>query len=286
MEKICDLHTHSTYSDGTCTPAELIRLAREANLDALALSDHNTVAGLPSFLAAAEGSGIEPVPGVELTTEFQNKELHILALYVKPEHYAPIDARLQEFLDRKDQSNFDLVQRLKTVGVELDYGTIREKTAGNINRAVIAAEMVERGYCDSIKQAFSQWLSPKHGLYVPPARPDAYETIRFIKSIGAVAVLAHPFLSMDESLLLAFLPEAVAAGLDAMEVYYSTYDDAQTKRAVEIAGQYGLLASGGSDFHGQNKPDISIGVGRGNLVIPLEFLQALKTRQGDACYTE
>lgn len=279
MEKICDLHTHSTYSDGTCTPAELIRLGREANLSALALSDHNTVAGLPSFLAAAADSGIEAVPGVEFTTEYEDRELHILALYVQPEHYDSINRRLQDFLDRKDRSNFNLVQRLKTAGVELDYGIIREKAAGNINRAVIAAEMVEKGYCESIKQAFSQWLSPKHGYYVPAARPDAYETIRFIKSIGAVAVLAHPFLSMDEPLLQAFLPEAVTAGLDGMEVYYSTYDEAQTRRAVEIAAEYGLLGSGGSDFHGQNKPDISIGVGKGNLTIPLKLLQALKTRQ-------
>ena len=279
MVKICDLHTHSTYSDGTCTPAELIRLAREANLEALALSDHNTVAGLPSFLAAAEGSGIEPVPSVEFSTEFQNKELHILAFYVQPEHYAPINARLQDFLDRKDQSNFDLVQRLKAAGVELDYGIIREKSAGNINRAVIAAEMVELGYCESIKEAFSQWLSPKRGYYVPATRPDAYETIRFIKSIGAVAVLAHPFLSMDESLLRAFLPEAVDAGLDGMEVYYSTYDEEQTRLALEIAAEYGLLGSGGSDFHGQNKPDISIGVGKGNLSIPLTLLQQLKSRR-------
>lgn len=279
MEKICDLHTHCTYSDGTCTPAELVELARGAGLSALALSDHNTVAGLPSFLEAAEGSGIEPVPGVEFSTEYLGNELHILALYVTPRHYDRINVLMQDFLDRKDRSNFEMVQRLNDAGIRLDYQEIKEKAAGSINRAVIAAEMVRLGYSESVKEAFSQWLSPKRGYYIPPKRPDAFEMIRFIKSIGAVAVLAHPFLSLEEQQIHAFLPDAVEAGLDAMEVCYSTYDREQTNRAMEIAQQYGLLYSGGSDFHGENKPDISIGTGRGELVVPLQFLQALKTRR-------
>ena len=279
MEMLCDLHTHSTYSDGTCTPAELIALARGAGLSALALSDHNTVAGLSSFLDAAKNSGIEAVPGVEFSTEYRGIELHILALYIEERHYDRINALLQAFLDRKDAANFEMVERLKTAGMELDYNAVKQKAAGSINRAVIAAEMVRLGYCGSVKEAFSQWLSPKRGYYIPPQRPDAYEMIRFIKSIGAVAVLAHPFLSMEEAQLLEFLPDAVAAGLDAMEVYYSTYDEAQTRRAVEIADQFGLLRSGGSDFHGQNKPDISIGTGRGGLAVPLHFLEKLKSRK-------
>ena len=278
MDKTCDLHTHSVYSDGTCTPAQLIALAQRAGVSALVLSDHNTVAGLPLFLEAAEGSGVEAVPGVEFSTEYLGNELHILALYIKPCHYQRINALLQEFLDRKDRSNFDLVQRLNAAGIDIDYQIIKEKAAGSINRARIAAEMVSLGYSESVKEAFSQWLSPKRGYYIPAKRPDAYETIRFIKSIGAVAVLAHPFLSLEEEQLHQFLPEAVAAGLDAMEVYYSTYDREQTELAMKIAAQYGLLFSGGSDFHGENKPDISIGTGRGNLVVPLTFLQALKTR--------
>lgn len=278
MEKLCDLHTHSTYSDGTCTPAELIALARKAGLSALVLSDHNTVAGLPSFLDSAQGSGVEAVPGIEFSTEYQDIELHILALYIRPCHYRQINELLQEFLDRKDRANFELVQRLQKAGMALDYGAIKEKAAGSINRAVIAAQMVHMGYCSSVKEAFSNWLSPKRGYYIPPRRPDAYEIIRFIKSLGAVAVLAHPFLSLEEQQLREFLPEAVAAGLDGMEVYYSTYDREQTRLALKIAEEYGLLSSGGSDFHGENKPDISIGTGKGELAVPMAFLQVLKTR--------
>lgn len=279
MEKLCDLHTHSTYSDGTLTPAQLIALAREKKLSAITLSDHNTVAGLPLFLEAAEGSGVEAVPGVEFSTEYEGTELHILGLFIKPCHYDRINALLQQFLDRKEKSNRELVQRLRNAGLDLDYEAIRKQASGSINRARIAAQMVEKGYCESVKQAFSDWLSPKKGYYIPPLRPDAYETIRFIKSLGAVAVLAHPFLSLKEAELLAFLPEAVAAGLDGMEVFYSTYDAETTALARRIAAQYGLLESGGSDFHGQNKPDIDLGSGKGNLAIPAILLEKLRTRQ-------
>lgn len=279
MEKLCDLHTHSTYSDGTLTPAQLIALAQEKKLSAITLSDHNTVAGLPLFLEAAEGSGVEAVPGVEFSTEYEGTELHILGLFIKPCHYEKINALLQQFLDRKETSNRQLVQRLRDVGLDLDYEEIRKQASGSINRARIAAQMVEKGYCESVKQAFSDWLSPKKGYYIPPLRPDAYETIRFIKSLGAVAVLAHPFLSLKEAELRAFLPEAVAAGLDGMEVYYAAYDEETTALAKKIAAQYELLESGGSDFHGQNKPDIDLGSGKGNLAISAKLLEKLKSRQ-------
>ena len=276
MEKLCDLHTHSTYSDGTLTPAQLIALAQEKGLCAIALTDHTTVAGLPAFVAAAEGSGVEAVPGVEFSTEYEGTELHILGLFIQPSHYKKIQDLLQQFLDRKEESNRELIQRLQAAGISVSYEQIKEKAAGSINRARIAAEMVEKGYCESVKQAFSDWLSPKKGYYIPPQRPDAYETIRFIKSLGAVAVLAHPYLSMQPEQVQAFLPAAVEAGLDGMEVYYSTYDGETTVLAQNVAKAYGLRESGGSDFHGQNKPDIDLGSGKGNLAIPLQLLEAFR----------
>lgn len=278
MMKTCDLHTHSVYSDGTYTPNELIRAASKAGLSAVALSDHNTVAGLPSFLEAARGSGVEPVPGIEFSTEYRGTELHILALFVAPEHYETINCLLEGFLQQKEQSNRDLVHRLNQAGIFIDYDAIKAKAAGRINRAVIGAEMVRLGYCESVKAAFSQWLSEKHGYYIPAKRLDAFDAIRFIKSIGAAAVLAHPFLSLDEAGLREFLVPAREAGLDGMEVYYSVYDADTTALAQAIAEEFGLLPSGGSDFHGGNKPDISIGTGRGNLVIPLTWMEALRGR--------
>ena len=280
MENYCDLHTHSVFSDGTDTPARLIELAAEAGLSAVALCDHNTVAGLPDFLEAAKDSSVEAVPGVEISTDFADKELHILALFVQPQHYAAVTALLAEGDRRKEQSNIDLVAALNAAGYALSYEEIKAKTPqGHINRAHIAAEMLELGYVESVQAAFRTLLSPKHGLYHPPKRIDAYDAICFIKSIGAVAVLAHPFLSMDEELLRAFLPRAVEAGLDAMEVFYSKYDKETTLLAVKIAEEYGILPSGGSDYHGGNKPDIAIGIGRGDLKIPHQWLNGLKKRK-------
>ena len=223
---------------------------------------------------------MEAVPGVEISTDFADKELHILALYVRPQHYAAVTELLAEGDRRKEQSNIDLVAALNGAGYALNYEEIKAKTPkGHINRAHIAAEMLRLGYVESVQDAFRTLLSPKHGLYHPPKRIDAYDAIRFIKSIGAVAVLAHPFLSMDEALLRDFLPRAVEAGLDAMEVYYAKYDEKTTCLAVDIAREFGILPSGGRDYHGGNKPDIALGTGRGELRIPSAWLNGLKKRK-------
>ncbi len=275
MAQFCDLHTHSTYSDGTLTPTELICLAKSKGLCAVALCDHNTVAGLPEFMKAGEQQGVQAIGGVEFSTEYRGKELHILGLFIRPEHYIPITRKLSEMLQRKEQSNRALIEALRADGIDLDYDAIKAAAQGQVNRAVIGAEMVRRGYCESVKAAFSQWLSPRRGYYHPPQRLDSVEAVRFIKSLGAVAVLAHPLLSLSESELRPFLDEAKSAGLDAMEVYYSTYSPEETALAIDIAAEYGLRHSGGSDFHGGNKPDISLGTGKGNLQICNKLLEIL-----------
>lgn len=271
----CDLHTHSVFSDGTYTPAQLLDEAEALGLTAVALCDHNAVAGLPDFMAAAEERKVIAIPGIEFSTDYGGVELHIAALFVGEEHYAAVDELMAQSQRRKEESNIHLIEKLSAAGYSLDYETLKNSTAGGfVNRAVIAAELMERGYVSSVQEAFEKLLAPKYGFYEPPKRPDSFEIIRFIRSIGAVAVLAHPFLNLDEQQLAVFLDKAVPAGLDAMEVLYSTYDEATTVTAMEMAKRYGLLPSGGSDFHGMNKPDIALGSGRGNLSIPDEFWKA------------
>lgn len=276
MKKLCDLHTHSHFSDGTLSPAQLMKLAEEAGLSAVALCDHNTVKGLPEFLEAAKSSPVEAVPGIEFSTEYQGKELHILGLFIAPEHYNAVNELLDAALKRKEESNIALIEKLKAQGLPLDYWTIKEESAGNVNRAVIGAYMVRHGCCKNMEEAFDNWLSLERGFFVPPKRPDAFEVIRFLKSIGAAAVLAHPFLNLEEAQLRVFLSEA--EGLDGMEVYYSMFDKTQTRLAEGIAEEFALVKSGGSDFHGANKPDIRIGTGRGSLAVPLSCLEELKQR--------
>lgn len=254
-----DLHTHSNYSDGTWTPRQILEAAAAMDLT-VALTDHNSVSGLPEWMTVAAQLGVEAVPGTELSTDYHGKELHIVALFIPPEAYEPIRAYVAEGDRLKDQSNRDLIARLQKAGFAIDYEQILAKTPdGRVNRANIGAELVAKGYVDSVKAAFDTLLKEKHGFYVPPKRPDAYDTIGFIRSIGALPVLAHPYLSMTAEEVEAFLPEAVDRGLCAMETRYTTYDDATTALAQRVAQRFGLLESGGSDFHGEVKPNNPLG---------------------------
>lgn len=277
MKPYCDLHVHSNCSDGTLSPAQLIREAEKRGLGTIALTDHNTIAGLPEFLAAAEGSTVRAVPGIEFSAEYRDTELHILGLFISPEHYAAIDARNNAYLQRKEQSNLALAAALRDTGYPIDYEKVKARTNGIPNRAHFALELMEMGYISSIREGCLTILSPKNGLYTPPKRATAFDTVAFIRSIGAVPVLAHPFLNLKEADLRIFLAEAKPCGLAAMETLYSTFDENLTAKAIAIAEEFGLKQSGGSDFHGSNKPDITMGTGRGNLAIPLEFLHTLES---------
>lgn len=279
MAVFCDLHMHSTFSDGTDTPAQLLELAEELGLGAVALTDHNTVAGLPEFLSAAKGKKVRAIAGTEFSTDYRGTELHILGLFLKPEHFSTITALLEAYHQRKEQSNRDLVDKLNAAGYDVDYDKIKNSTPeGQVNRALIAAELTRLGHTESIQAAFKQLLSPKCGYYIPPARPSPFETIHFIKSLGAVAVLAHPFLNLEEEPLREFLKEAVPCGLDAMETMYSTYDERTTAAAKQVADDFGLLHSGGSDYHGKNKPHIQMGIGQGNLAVSQGLMTAMEER--------
>lgn len=279
MEALCDLHTHSIFSDGTDTPVQLLEKAEKIGLRAIALTDHNTVAGLTDFLEAAKGHSVRAVTGTEFSVDYEGTELHILGLFIEPKHFDAITALTEDYHRRKELSNRDLVDKLNAAGYRLDYDAIKASTpGGQVNRALIGAELMRLGYTPSIQAAFKQLLSPKCGYYIPPQRPDPFEMIRFIKSLNAVAVLAHPFLNLQEKPLREFLQRAVPAGLDGMETLYSTYDDQTTLLAQQIANEFGLLPSGGSDYHGNNKPHIQLGVGQGQMAVPHRLLLQLEKR--------
>lgn len=277
--ELCDLHAHTVFSDGTDTPAELIEKAEAVGLSAIALTDHNTVAGLPEFLQAAKGKSVEAVPGIEFSTDYQGTELHILGLWIRPEYYDTITDMMQEQLRQKEISNIALVERLQKAGYVVDYEKIRATTHdGYVNRAHIAVELTAKGYTESVRDAFDRLLSVKRGYYVPPKMLKSLDVLGFIREMGAVSVLAHPFLNLEEAQLRNFLQQAVPAGLCGMEVLYGMYDDATTGLSQELALQYGVLFSGGSDYHGGNKPHIQLGKGRGALEIPMDYCRRLKEK--------
>lgn len=280
--KYCDLHTHSVFSDGTWTPTEIIREAERIGLAAVALTDHNTTHGVPEFLAAAKNTSVEGIAGVEFSTDYGNIELHIVGLYIPLAYFDRVTQMVEGMKERKIQSNIRLAENLQKGGYDIRYEDIYDATPdGHVNRVHFAAELVKKGYVRSVEEAFNTLLAKGGGYYEEPKRLPVYETIAFLKEIGAVAILAHPFLNLTEQELREFLPRAKAAGLDGMETEYSTYDEETTEKAKRIAEEFALFQSGGSDFHGTNKPDISLGRGRGNLAVPEGFLDALKT-----CRTE
>ncbi len=275
--KTCDLHCHSYYSDGSFSPAQLVRMAEEKGLSALALTDHNTSKGLREFVDAGEKSGVIVVPGCEFSTDFEGTELHVVGLFFKEESWSEIEDYVELAKIAKRNSNRKLIEALRADGYDVTYEEAASLTdADTFNRTHVARILVAKGQLESVASGFQTILKEGNGYYVPARRLGAYLTIRFIKSYGGVAVLAHPFLNLSYDRLLDFLPVAKAEGLDAIETLYSTFDEETTARAFELAGRFDLKPSGGSDFHGIAKPDIKLGSGRGNLSVPFEFYEALR----------
>ena len=275
----CDLHTHSVCSDGTWTPGELVAEAKRLGL-IIALTDHNTAAGLPEFMDAAQTIGVTAVPGVEFSTEHQGKELHLLGLFVLPEHYAVVERMVKEQHVLKEISNMELVERLNQAGYMIDYAKVKGRNPnGNANRAHVAAELLEQGYVTSVREAFDTLLRDDGAFYVPPSRLQMIDVIKELRYIGVLPVLAHPLQELTQAELRALLPSAIEAGLLGMETMHSSYTPEMIALAEKIAAEFDLLPSGGSDFHGSIKPDISLGVGKGQLCIPKEvYMQLLRMR--------
>ena len=271
----CDLHTHSACSDGTYTPNEIIAEAKRLNL-IVALTDHNTVAGLTEFMDAARKQGVTAVPGIEISTEYNGKELHLLGLFVLPKHHAAIERMVKEQHVLKEISNMELVERLNQAGYLIDYAKVKGRNPnGNANRAHMAAELLEQGYVASIRESFDTILSDYGGFYVPPSRLQLMDVIKELRHIGVLPILAHPLQELPESELRELLPKAIKAGLAGMETMHSSYTPEMITLAEKIAADFQLLSSGGSDFHGSVKPDISLGTGKGWIHIPSKIYSDL-----------
>ena len=285
--KICDLHTHSNYSDGSLPPAKLVRMAENKGLSALALTDHNTAAGLPEFMKAGESSKVITVAGCEFSTEYtlcadngksRVQELHIVGLFFYESVWGSVEEYVSEHMKNKKISNQNMIKRLQDAGYDITYDEVSAITdAGEFNRAHIARILCRKGYIERPADAFEELLKEGCGFYIPPKRPDVFETIKFIKKNGAVSVLAHPFLELSADELRCFLRAAKPAGLDAIETNYSKFDDEMIKQACAIAGEMGLARSGGSDFHGDAKPDVEMGTGRGSLEVPFDYYEDLRS---------
>ncbi|MBQ9968642.1 MAG: PHP domain-containing protein [Oscillospiraceae bacterium] len=270
----CDMHTHSLCSDGTATPAQIVQQAARIGLSAVALTDHNTIEGLPAFLQAADKT-VRAVPGVEVTADYEGDEIHIVGLFIDPSAYAPLTDFLSVIRVRKRKANEDACERLLRAGFAISPERILN-AEGSVNRVHFAKELMRCGYAASIDEAFAELLAPERGLYVPSRRLDGFEVIDCLRQLGIVPVLAHPFLDLTVAQLQELLPKAKRAGLIGLEARYSRFSPSETQLAEALAEAFGLLPGGGSDYHGANKPGLQLGTGYGDLEVPLSYLEALE----------
>lgn len=276
MKRI-DLHTHSNASDGSCSPAEVIKMAADAGLSAVALTDHDTMNGVPEALEAAQKINIECIPGIELSAVYGDREVHIVGLFLEPKDPVLAD-RLAAFQHIREQRNLKMIEKMKAAGVDITMEKLRALEGDAvITRANLARYLVHTGYAASIKEVFDKYLSPGMPFYVPKTGVSPEDAVRAICDGGGVAILAHPLLyGFTPSQLDTCIELLKGCGLRGIETYYSTYSPADERNMKRLADRHQLLWSGGSDFHGSVKPHIQIGKGMGHLVIPYEVLKKLR----------
>lgn len=253
-----DLHMHSTASDGVYAPAELVRLAREAGLWRIALVDHDTTDGLAEAQEAGERLGMTVVAGIELNTELPDGwgEAHMLGYYIQPEQPA-FQRSLALLRDTREKRGERMVERLREQGLEITWERVRELAGGAVGRPHLARALMEQGYASSVGDAFAKYLDPGKPAYVPRFKLTPEDGIKLIKSARGVAALAHPAHIPDLEQVV--LPRLVIAGLQGLECYYGDYDDATVERLLDLADQYGLIPTGGSDYHGPNMHPTPLG---------------------------
>lgn len=273
-----DLHVHSSASDGSLTPEEVVELAGNAGLTAFALTDHDTVEGVEhALIHAGKRKDVEVIPGTELSCYYNNREIHIVGLFVDHRDKPFLD-ELEKLKQARENRNEKMVQNFVDAGIPL---TIEELKHGNpnsvITRAHFARVLVEKGICKDKTEVFDKYLGIGCPFYLPKPKVTPEHVIHLIRQTGGTAILAHPYsYKFSKAEVDAMLDDLISMGLSGMECYYSTYDDGQMSELRSMALAKNLLVSGGSDFHGAVKPDISIGTGRGNLRIPEKLLTIIR----------
>lgn len=280
-EKSCvDLHVHSNKSDGSISPSDLISEARKKGLTAFALTDHDTVEGIEEAIKAAENADVRVIPGIELSTEYEGKDIHIVGLFIDKEQSA-FRKKIQEFVDSRILRNQKMCQKLTEAGCPLTYEElVGEFPDSVITRAHYAQILLKKGYTKSLKEAFERYIGDRGPCFVPREKITPEDGIKLILSAKGIPVLAHPLLyKMGEERLQKLIDRLKNAGLQALEAIYSTYTPSEEKQMCELAKRNGLLISGGSDFHGNAKPGLEIGTGYGKLYVPEEILSNLEKRR-------
>ena len=273
---IVDLHTHSDKSDGSLTPSELVDHAAQLGISAIALTDHDTTEGIDEAITRGFKKGVMVVPGVELSSEYQGQDVHIVGLCIDHHDY-DFCTKLNEFVDSRDNRNRKMCAKLTEAGMPVDYDELRATyTDSVITRAHYARFMCDKGYVKSPKEAFERYIGDHCPYFIPREKVTPMDAIKLILSADGIPVLAHPLLyGFGKDRLDALVSELKEAGLVALEAQYSTYSEADERDMRTLANKYKLLVSGGSDFHGAAKPDLELGTGYGSLRVQESVLNTL-----------
>lgn len=281
--KAIDLHTHTSKSDGSYTPTELVNYAIEKKLAAVAITDHDTVEGLDEALAHAASlrekglPSIEVVPGIEFSTKYEKQDVHIVGLYVSYNGGA-FQKALDNFVNSRVNRNIKMCKNLREAGIDISYEKLQSAYPGAvITRAHYASYLLEHGYVKSRQDAFSMYLGDHTKYFVPREKVTPVQAVDLILKSGGVPVLAHPPLyHMGNDRLDTLTASLKEAGLMGIESFYSTYTNQDERDMLRLADKYDLLLSGGSDFHGVNKPGLNLGCGYGKLFVPEDLLLKIK----------
>ena len=278
--QIIDLHMHSTFSDGTATPEELAAAAREAGVVAMALTDHDTVAGVPRLVKAAGALGIAVIPGVELDSSYEYGAMHFLGYGIDPangllqEHLAWLAGGARARME-------DILGRLNGLGIRITWRDLEPMLPpGDApGRTHVAEVLIRKGLVRNRQEAFSRFLGTGKPAFVPKRLFDPVACIRLIQESGGVAVLAHPMsLKFSRKDLRRIVQELAERGLEGIEVYYSEAMPDAEKTALGLAREFNLVATGGSDYHGSTTPGVTVGRGAGGLHVPVDLLTPLVAR--------
>ena len=279
MEKLIDLHTHSLKSDGSMTPAEVVREAKRAGLAASALSDHDTVDGIREAVAEGEKIGVEVIPAIEFSVQSKT-ETHILGYFIDIEN-PDLLKTLKEVVDLRIERNYVTCQRLNELGFDITIEEVRALAPNNfVGRAHFARVLMDKGYTKSVKEGFDLYMTSGKYAYCEKQRLTARDAVELIGKCGGISFLAHPHLTkLGDDELKEFLKELKGFGLSGLEGYYTDYTPEMQEKYQAMAKELGLLISGGTDFHAAMKPHISIGTGLGNMKIPYSVLEAMKAER-------
>jgi len=271
-----DLHIHSSASDGSLRPAEVVRFAKKNGLQVIALTDHDTTSGLQEALEEGRKQGIEVIPGIELSIEMKGGTFHLLGYGIKETE--ELQSSLRRFIEGREVRNKKILHKLEKLGMKIDYQELIDAVPGVVpGRPHIARLMLEKGYVNSYQEAFENYLKKGAVAYQDRFRMKDKEGIGLIIDSGGIPVLAHPFsLKMEKEKFEDYLNTLIQYGLKGIEAYYTKHTKEQQKYYLKIAKEYRLLVTGGSDFHGDSKPRIMIGKGYGELEIPYHLYLNLK----------